>query len=571
VAFDSATLLDAAARARLAESVDFGGGNVWRTALEHCRRPDATVVVADHPIRDVDDAERAEFSLADLVTLADAWSVWYLSAGVQPQDRVVVYFADSFENHVHLAALAQIGAIPVEINGRMDPAVAARLMRRVEPVGIYTDAEHKAAIAALADELPSSVRWTTTRDEIGVLRKGELPESARYRHAADDPVLICHSSGTTGDPKPVIWSHRQSVAGPRFRLSTFPEADDCRMLCAAPQSHSGAIAFTWYALLAGLPLISASDQTADGVTRAARTYRPTQILAFNQTFAELATRDLDPADFASVREWMNVGDSAHESHIAALTKVGYRIVDGQRVEGAAFGDGLGSSELGWAALRRLVTRDTPHRPRYLGTQVSIADVAVLHDDGTPCADGEVGLLGVRSESVCPGYWNDRDTYERSMLAGYWLSGDLVYRTLDGEYFHVDRKVDRIRTAEGDGYSQLMEEHLLLALPEVEDCAVVAGSRDGATVPVAMVRLRAGQADPAELIERANAALVAAGQPSLAALEIATADNDLPLGPTGKVLKRRLREKYADLGSYAATSDASDFTTASTPTTRRSAA
>jgi acyl carrier protein len=103
----------------------------------------------------------------------------------------------------------------------------------------------------------------------------------------------------------------------------------------------------------------------------------------------------------------------------------------------------------------------------------------------------------------------------------------------------------------------MEDTLLLALPEAADCAVVAGGDAGATVPVAVVRLRdsepvTGDRMAAGLLTRANSALVAIGQPPLAALEIAVADDDLPVGATGKVLKRRLREKYRDLPARLAT-------------------
>jgi acyl-coenzyme A synthetase/AMP-(fatty) acid ligase len=136
-----------------------------------------------------------------------------------------------------------------------------------------------------------------------------------------------------------------------------------------------------------------------------------------------------------------------------------------------------------------------------------------------------------------------------MLGGYWLSGDLVRRSADGEFFHVDRAVDRIRTDAGDGYSALMEEELLLAIDELADCSVVAGQRHGRTVPAALVTLRE-KAPAADLLRRANAVLEGVGQPVLALLEIAPSPEAVPLGPTGKVLKRQLREKYASLEDYA---------------------
>lgn len=474
-----------------------------------------------------------------------------------PRDRVAVYIEDSLEDQIHLTALAQIGAIPVLLNGLLPPEYALALIERSAPVGVYTDAAHLSLIQSGLARI-SSLRWTHIRESAG-LEPGHLPETSWFRHADDDPVVLCHTSGTTGVPKLVVWTHRQSVVGARFRLRSHPEPDDSLMLSAISQSHSGAIAFTFYAVLAGLPFISLSDRSAEGVTRAVRMYRPTIVQAFHPVHADLATSGPKAEDFTSVREWMNTGDSAHDAHIRTLINLGSRIVDAENIPGSSFRDGLGASELGWAALGHTITAETPERPRYLGRAIPFADVAVLREDGSPAADGEVGLLAIRSESLSPGYWNDSDTYYRSKLNGYRLSGDLAYRTADGDFYHVDRLVDRIRTTEGDGFSVLMEEILLLSLPEAADCAVVAGQDGGRTVPVAIVRLyESTQADPATLLERANSALADKGQPSIALLELAAEDADIPVGPTGKTLKRQLRERYADLPAYVRKRDAMSF-------------
>ncbi|MBH0247408.1 hypothetical protein I3W98_38660, partial [Streptomyces cavourensis] len=78
--------------------------------------------------------------------------------------------------------------------------------------------------------------------------------------------------------------------------------------------------------------------------------------------------------------------------------------------------------------------------------------------------------------------------------------------------------------------------------------VVAAQDRGRTVPAAIVTLRR-EATAEDLLRRANAALDRAGQPRLALLEIAPTPEAIPLGPTGKVLKRQLREKYAALEEY----------------------
>ncbi|MEU6731917.1 class I adenylate-forming enzyme family protein [Streptomyces physcomitrii] len=541
------TMLTPQARQDLAELSGLGGGNAWRIAAETNPAADLPVLLADKPLAGTDGELRTEFSLRELDALADAWSAWYLDRGVGPRDRVGVFLADTFAYQVHLTALARIGAIGVLINGRMLPELALGLVRRTGAVGLFTDRERLALFGGRERELPE-LRWTALDEEVGVLGARAPRPADLFRHGDDDAVVICHSSGTTGNPKPVIWTHRQSVSGACYRLLNHPEPEDVLVLAGAPQSHSSAIAFTYYSLLAGVPTVGWSDPTGPGIARGCATHRPSVVLAFNEALSHLATHEPDPADFASVEVWVNLGDCGHDAHMRRLMALGRTSVEGGHVPGSIIDDGLGSSELGWAALRKVLTQDSPARARHLGTRVPIAEVAVLHEDGTEAGPDEVGLLGVRSESVAHGYWNDSDTTYRSMLSGYWLSGDLVRRSADGEFYHVDRAVDRIRTAEGDGYSALMEEELLLGIEELADCSVVAGQDRGRTVPVGLVTLRQDVA-PEALLRRANAILTEAGQPALALLEIAPSPEDVPLGPTGKVLKRQLREKYADLAEY----------------------
>ncbi|MEV6122925.1 class I adenylate-forming enzyme family protein [Streptomyces sp. NPDC052077] len=543
----SKTLLPPETRARLAALPGLGGGNAWRIAAETNPAADLPVLLADRPLTGLDGRPKEEFSLRELDALADGWAAWYLDRGIGPRDRVAVYLADTFAYQVHLTALARIGAIGVLINGRMVPETALGLVRRTGAVGLFTDGERREGLAGAERALPD-LRWTALDEETGTLGARAPRPADLFRHGDDDAVVICHSSGTTGNPKPVIWAHRQSVSGACYRLLNHPEPDTARVLAGAPQSHSSAIAFTFYSLLAGVPTVGWSDPTGPGIARGSATHRPTVVLAFNEALSHLATHEPDPADVATVEVWVNLGDCGHDAHMRRLMALGRTTTPDGHVPGSVIDDGLGSSELGWAALRKVLTPDSPARARHLGTVVPIAEVAVLREDGSRAADDEVGMLGVRGEAVAHGYWNDSDTTYRSMLSGHWLSGDLVRRTADGEFFHVDRVVDRIRTDAGDGHSALMEEEMLLGLPELADCSVVAGRDRGRTVPVALVTLRE-EADPADLLARANRVLSAAGEPRLAYLEIAPSAADIPLGPTGKVLKRRLREKYAALEEY----------------------
>ncbi|HEY1180434.1 MAG TPA: hypothetical protein VGF17_30120, partial [Phytomonospora sp.] len=135
--------------------------------------------------------------------------------------------------------------------------------------------------------------------------------------------------------------------------------------------------------------------------------------------------------------------------------------------------------------------------------------------------------------------------------GYWLTGDVARRDAEGRFYHLDRTVDVIDTAAGPVYSLPLEEVLIADCADlVADCSVVGvpAATGAGQAPVAVVRLQDDAAGTTGevLAERANKALADAGLAALAAVRIATAPGDFPLGPTGKVLKRELRTRLAGI-------------------------
>ncbi|RSS80767.1 class I adenylate-forming enzyme family protein [Streptomyces sp. WAC06614] len=537
------TVLDPAQRAALAADTTVGGGNLLRSALKWSPSPTTRFIHSTRPITDLDGVEQHDWSLAEVDALAQAWSAWYLAQGVQPKDRVAVWFEDSFAYSVHFYALAQIGAIAVLINSKATAPIAESLIEQTAPVGLYADRGRLAGLRAESDIL-DGLAWVQEEEELPAPPAGTLAEGQYWQHVSEDPVVILHSSGTTGRPKPTIHTHGTIVAGPQFRLVDFKEQPGALMLTALPQSHLGCIAFTVYAVIAGTPLVAHSDRSGEELAAAVAEHRPTAVMAFAHSYAELAALENAGGRLDSVNAWVSIGDAVHQAHITAT--LNHR---SEHLPSAQFFDRLGTTELGWGVLLKIRTKDSVRNDRCAGQPVGVAEVAVLRKDGSHADVGEVGFLAARGPAITPGYWGDSDTTYRYKLAGHWLPGDMAYKDENGDFYLVDRAADQIRTADGPAYSTLMEEVLLNDVPEFDDVAVIAGTEDGAVVPVAVVTTQEAEVDAEKLLLRANEALAAAGQPALRLLEVAATEADFPVGVTGKVLKRKLREKYADLTAY----------------------
>jgi acyl-coenzyme A synthetase/AMP-(fatty) acid ligase len=487
------------------------------------------------------------FSLDDLVDVRTRYAAWYHGAEVRKGEPVAVYLDEGVDSFLHFLALSALGAVPALINGRMDSAVAADYIRRIGATGVVT-AGSRAASMRSSGALPEELAFLVDHAEPAesAIEQHTLPSVFPYPHGDEDPVMLCHTSGTTGPPKAAIFGHRQFFLGKRSRLWNFPPAARNRMLSALPQSHSAGISYLMTATLLGMPTLVMADTGADAVRAAMREFRPTIVAAFSQTYAELAQLGLDGAA-DTVHSWFNTGDSAHEAHIRALVRHGRRPGRFGSRPGSRFIDGLGSSEMGMALFRKISVMDSADYDRCVGTPIKVVKRAtVLDDDGRELGPDQVGRLAVRTPTRTPGYWNNSELTNKSSFAGYWLTGDVVYRDGKGRFFHLDRVPDVIHTDTGPVYSLPMEEAIMVGCPWVADCAVVAVTAPtSGHVPFATVKLKPGVEVPADLLGTLNAALTAKGLSTLSGAALAQQPGDFPTGPTGKVLKRHLRERFAN--------------------------
>ena len=538
------TLLDAAQRYRLKLDPALGAGNFLHVAAAIARDNDTPLVWSDVPYHLMGTEHDAPLSLATLKREADALAAWYAGRGIRARDPVAVYGSNGIHYLLHYVALTGLGAIPVLTNGNMQPAVALRHFRRVGAVAIAADAAQHAALLAL-DTGADEFRFVARCDEISAGADDALPAGYPFRHDHLDPVMITHSSGTTGVPKPVLLQHGKWFHGIRHLLGLAPAQGAERYLSSLPVSHNAAIAYSMHAILCGAALMVVSRADGAAVLDSIERFEPSTVVSFPSTYVEMVATGLDGCRLESVNNWINSGDAAHEAHIRELVRHGHHYRGKQKVQGSQFIDGLGSSEMGHSSFRALYTAGDQNFDRCVGRPQEWVEARVLADDGSELPVGEVGKLGIRSPSVTSGYWNDSVLTYRSQLGGYWLTGDLVYRDSMGCFYHVDRISDAIRTADGMLYSLQTEELILKNEAELLDCTVLGlPGADGTAQPVAFVFPRAGATpDCTAMLARVNAEQARRQRPRLADVRLVAAD-DIPVGVTGKVMKQALRERLA---------------------------
>ncbi|MCG7534596.1 class I adenylate-forming enzyme family protein [Pseudoalteromonas sp. OOF1S-7] len=514
-----------------------GAGNFIHKLLEYSTDPDATCIYQDKAILDHNGKLKSEFSLNEIVENANYWSNLYYSQGIKKREPVCLYLNDNFNYFIHYLALNQIGAIPVCINHNLSTEVTAEFIKRIGSKVLITEQSINEQAESIRHEIGTDFKVL----RLELLLIGEsIDFKTEFNHNDDDVVLLAHTSGTTGIPKGVIFTHNSLYFGVKEQLH---KQVGTRILSSLPHSHSSAISVLMSSLMRGATVYIQSKREPKEIESSVASFKPDMVVAFPKTFVDLCRVELNAENFDSVSYWLSTGDANHEPHIRKLVALGNCTIKGEKLAGSIFIDNLGSSEFGFAMFRNIHTPKSNNYKRYIGKPFDWVQAEVLDEHGNALEPNEVGMLGVLSESVTVGYWNNHLLTEQNKVNGYWLTGDYVYKNKVGEFFHVDRISDKLETREGPMYSCQVEELILGQYDCIFECSII-GVPDGGQYQkaVLLVEPKSGCSLRDTLLQELNEMLVKENIPTLSAIKLEPGYENI--GATGKKLKRVLRESVS---------------------------
>ncbi len=358
----------------------------------------------------------------------------------------------------------------------------------------------------------------------------DIPESALGAETAD--FVIPYTSGTTGKPKGVRVSHRSRVL--TFHAMAVEYGcfgPDDYFLCIAPLCHGAGLAFGLGPIFFGGTCDLHARFDAETVLRELKQRGHSGVFMVPTHFQALF--GLDQAVLAANRP---AGLKAIISNAAPLpqaTKV--KIID-------YFGEGLlhecyGSTEAG------IVCNMRPDRhlekPNCVGLPFPGTAVRLLGEDGQPVPRGEVGELYSTSPYLFPGYWQLPEATAEAFRDGWVSAGDLAWQDEDGYIYIVDRKKDMIISGGINIYPREIEEVLHMH-PGIRDVAVVGLPDDywGESVTAFVVREPGADIDEEAVVACCAGELADYKRPR----KVIWVD-EIPRNPSGKVLKRALRDQY----------------------------
>ncbi|AEV73288.1 acyl-CoA synthetase (AMP-forming)/AMP-acid ligase II [Mycolicibacterium rhodesiae NBB3] len=357
-----------------------------------------------------------------------------------------------------------------------------------------------------------------------------VSSSPRERPRVTDPATLAwlfYTSGTTGRSKGAMLTHRNLMAMTVSHLADFDSPDhNCSLVHGAPMSHGSGLYIPPYVL------------------RGARQVIPSSAAFEPDEFLDLCEHHPGCSAFLAptmVQRLVQTGRSRPHNLRTIVYGGGPMYVDSLKKAMAAFGPifvqlyGQGEAPMTITGLRRAdhVEADDAVLGS-VGYARSGVDVAVLRDDDTPAAVGEIGEIVCRGDVVMAGYWNNTEATRKTLQDGWLRTGDMGSFDERGFLTLRDRSKDVVISGGSNIYPREVEE-ILLEHPGVYEAGVVgAPDEEWGEVVVAFI---VGSASPAELDAHLLERIARFKRPKRYEYI-----DELPKNSYGKVLKRDLRDR-----------------------------
>ncbi|WP_433876279.1 long-chain-fatty-acid--CoA ligase [Sinomonas atrocyanea] len=481
------------------------------------------------------------WTYADLEDATARLAGMLVRAGIAPGSRVGVMLPNVPEFAVAYYGALRAGAIVVPMNP----------MLKEREIAYYlgdSGAEVLLAASAVADEAAAGAQGTGTRiitvepGAFASVLEGEEPLGEVADRAEADTAVILYTSGTTGRPKGAELTHQNLILNADLTVRTLLTlTSEDVVFGGLPLFHTfGQTCALNTTVLAGATIALLPRFAPQDALEIIESQRVTVFAGVPTMYGALLNLpDHGRYDTSSLRVCISGG--------AALpVEVLHRFED---EFGCIILEGYGLSET--SPVAAFNHPDRVRKPGSIGTAVEGVELRVVGLDGGEVPQGEVGEIAVRGHNVMKGYWNRPDATAEAIHDGWLLTGDMGRVDSDGCYSIVDRKKDLIIRGGYNVYPREVEE-VLYEHPAVAEAAVV-GIPDpelGEEV-VAVVALTAqGAATAEELRDFVKSEVAAYKYPR----EVRIVDQ-LPKGPTGKILKREIRSGLAPAHDAAASPSA----------------
>jgi O-succinylbenzoate-CoA ligase len=477
------------------------------------------------------------FTYAELDARANRIAQVLQAKGVQKGDRVALLLMNGVEYVEAYFGAAKIGAVMVPLNWRLVPDELEFIIGDSGSVVLIWGEEFDDSVKALhgrdlpvkhwlrAGDASSLPDWADDYDAVTSAAPTDEPE---IHGDEDDLLFIMYTSGTTGLPKGAVHTHgTMAWASLTINMTADMRYRD-RYLQLLPLFHVGALTPATAAIHRGGSVI---------VMRAFDPTRVFQVIEDEEITTGLAVPAMlqvmlqvpahKTADTSRVRWFMSGAAPVPVSLIETYAELGIEI---HQVYGL-------TETCGPACLispEEAIAKAGSTGPAFFHT-----DVRVVNEDGKDVEPGEIGEVIIRGPHIMKEYWNRPEATADTIKDGWLYSGDGATIDKEGFVYIQDRIKDMIISG-GENIYPAEIENVLVAHPGIAEAAVIGmpSEKWGESPAAIIVPAAEGAPTAEEVLEYCQGKLARFKQP-----QVIEFTDEIPRNPTGKILKRILRERF----------------------------
>lgn len=427
-------------------------------------------------------------------------------------------------------AASHVGAVILPINFRLAPAEVGYILGDAGARILFVDEEFT-AFQDLVTEMVVVDARTQADSRALAADIGAAPQPCS--RTGSQLVRLMYTSGTTAHPKGVMHTYDNLYWKSMDHVIALGLTAEERLLVVGPLYHVGAFDLPGIAVLwVGGTLCVHREFDPEKALESIQRHRLTSAwMAPIMVNRILSVDDPERFDLSSFRWCIGGGEKTPESRIRDFTRVfrSARYIDAYGLTESCSGDTL--MEPG-REIEKIGST---------GRALAHVSIMVADDDGNTLPPGEKGEICLRGPKITCGYWNAPEKTAESFHGDWFRTGDIGHIDEDGFLFITDRTKDMILTgAENVASSEV--ESVIYQLPQVEEAAVIGlpDERWGERVVAVVVLRPDAELDQSELERHCREHLAGFKVPKDLKLRA-----ELPRNPSGKVLKRMLREEYGN--------------------------
>jgi long-chain acyl-CoA synthetase len=456
--------------------------------------------------------------------------------GVGKGDVVSLMLPNSVEYVIAYFACWQISALAGPINSLLKAQEIEYVISNSEARALLVNSEYLPIIAAIRDQLQTLQAIITFDNEAQATSTVSETETPNPEISSEDEAIIIYTSGTTGKPKGCLLTHGNVIANARQISSWlgFTEAD--RLLTIMPLFHMNAVSVTTMsALYAGGSTVVSQKFSVSRFWQIISDYQITSFGSVATMLSMLLTTYPDgvPAGLNTAQlRFAMCGSAPVPAEVLRRFEETFNCLV---IEGYGLSESTCRSTFNPPDKRR--------RPGSCGVPIG-NEMRVVDEEDREVPDGELGEIVLRGENILKGYYRNDIANATAFRNGWFHTGDIGCRDADGFYYIVDRKSDMIIRGGENIYPREIDE-VLYQHPDIAAAAVVGVPDElyGEEVAAVVVLKEGAKASEQEVIDYCKARLADFKCPKTVRFL-----DDIPKGPTGKLLKRELARM---LGSHKA--------------------